>query len=234
MLDSKPKLFLFDIDGTLVFTNRAGSRSFIRSCREVLGLVGRVDGVLMAGKLDRVIFQEIAETFRPDLAGTELTDYWLRFKKGYLEHLRAESENPQGWTLLPGVGPLLEHCRSLGDMALLTGNVPEGAYIKLDTLGVAGYFPTGGFGEELISRKQLAKVAFTNACEHFQREFSPEHTFVIGDTVRDVEAGRAIGARTVAVATGTVSFAELAESGADLPVENFESGAEMVRRFFSN
>ncbi len=233
MSDSRPKLFLFDIDGTLLSTNRAGARSFLRSCREVLGLVGRVDGVLMAGKLDRGIFQEIAETFRPDLAASELDHYWLRFKKEYIEYLRTESENPRGWTLLPGVEPMLQHCRSLGSMALLTGNVHECAYIKLATLGVAEYFPTGSFGEELISRDRLAELAFEQACEYFQTGFSPECTFVIGDTVRDVEAGRTIGARTVAVATGTVSFAELAASGADLSVENFDSEAETVFQFFS-
>ena len=228
------KLFLFDIDGTLVFTNRAGSRSFLRSCREVLGLVGRVDGVLMAGKLDRVIFQEIAEVFRPDLPAAELDRYWARFRKGYIEYLRRESLNPKGWTLLPGVKSLLELCRSLGSMALLTGNVHEGANIKLSTLGVADYFPTGGFGEELISREQLARAAYDQACEYFQTEFPPENTFVIGDTVRDIQAGRSIGARTLAVATGTVNFEELVAAGADLSVENFDSDAEKVSRFLKS
>ena len=234
MSDSKPKLFLFDIDGTLLSTNRAGARSFLRSCREVLGLVDKVDGVLMAGKLDRVIFQEIAGTFRPDLAAGELDHCWLRFKKGYIEYLRAESQDPRDWTLLPGVEPMLEHCRSLGSLALLTGNVREGAYIKLAALGVAEYFPTGSFGEDLISRDRLAELAFEQACEYFQTGFSPECTFVIGDTVRDVKAGHTIGARTVAVATGTISFAELAASGADLSVKNLESEAKTVCRFFSS
>ncbi|MBN2289629.1 MAG: HAD family hydrolase, partial [Candidatus Glassbacteria bacterium] len=131
MTGTSQRLYLFDIDGTMATTNRAGSRSFMRSCRHTLGLVGEVDGVLMAGKLDRVIFQEIAERFRPDLDDGELNERWLHFRQGYLEHLRAESEDPRGWTLLPGVKPLLERCSRLGSMALLTGNVREGAYIKL-------------------------------------------------------------------------------------------------------
>ncbi|MBN2288652.1 MAG: HAD hydrolase-like protein, partial [Candidatus Glassbacteria bacterium] len=102
---------------------------------------------------------------------------------------------------------------------------------KLETLGVAGYFPTGGFGEHLISRSQLAVLAFDEARRYFRTEFSPEQTFVIGDTVRDIEAGRSIGARTVAVATGTVGLGELAAAGADLAVENFAAGAERVFRF---
>ncbi|MFC1537324.1 HAD family hydrolase [Gemmatimonadota bacterium] len=231
MQKKSTKLFLFDIDGTLMSSNLAGSRSFLRSCREVLGLVGEVDGVLMAGKLDRVIFQEIAETFRPELTERELADYWPRFKKGYIEYLRAESKDPEGWTLMPGVKKLLEHCSSLGKMALLTGNVREGASIKLKTLGVAGYFPTGGFGEDLISRNRLAELAFKQAREYFGIDFSSIFTYVIGDTVRDVEAGLSIGARTIAVATGTVSFAELQDAGADLTVGNFDTGAEEIKEF---
>ena len=123
MLKNNTKLFLFDIDGTLMSSNFAGSRSFLRSCREVLGLVGEVDGVLMAGKLDRVIFQEIAENFRPELTEKELDACWLRFKEKYIQYLRAESKSPEGWRLMPGVKQLLEHCNSLGKMALLTGNV---------------------------------------------------------------------------------------------------------------
>jgi phosphoglycolate phosphatase len=234
MQKNSTKLFLFDIDGTLMLSNFAGSRSFLRSCREVLGLVGEVDGVLMAGKLDRVIFQEIAGTFRPELTERELDDYWLRFKKGYIEHLRAESKNPEGWTLMPGVEQLLEHCSSLGKMALLTGNVREGASIKLKTLGVDDYFPTGAFGEDLISRNRLAELAFKQACDYFGIDFSRICTYVIGDTIRDVEAGLSIGARTIAVATGTVSFAELQDAGADLTVGNFDTDAEEIKEFLGN
>ncbi|MEA2064567.1 MAG: HAD hydrolase-like protein, partial [Gemmatimonadota bacterium] len=200
-----PKLFLFDIDGTLLSSNWAGSRSFMRSARQVLGLVDEVESVLMAGKLDRVIFQEILEANRPDLSDGTSEKYWRSFEEGYLELLQAESENPEGWALFPGVKQLLDHCSSLGDLALLTGNVRRGAYIKLSALGVDSYFPTGAFGEELIDRSGLARAAFKEARAHFQTDFLPGNTFVIGDTQKDIEAGRAIGARTVSAPDAKLS-----------------------------
>jgi phosphoglycolate phosphatase len=233
MNDLSQNLFLFDIDGTLLTSNRSGYRSFVRACRQVLGIMGEVDGVLMAGKLDRVIFEEIAARFRPGLDSPGIDELWMEFKTLYVGFLRRESVGAAGWTLMPGVRELLEFCSGLGRLALLTGNVVEGARIKLATLGVDSYFPTGGFGEEPVTRSRLAEVALDEARRYYHADFPPRRTFVLGDTVRDIEAGRAIGAHTVAVATGTVSFETLAAAGAELTVRDFASEADRVRRFLS-
>ena len=228
-----PALFLFDIDGTLLSTGGSGYRSFVRSCSEVLDITGPLNGVGMAGKLDRVIFQEIVERFRPNLAAKELTEFWLEFRERYIGYLQDESLDPRRWHLFPGVAELVEFTASAGSLALLTGNVREGALIKLSVLGLADYFPTGGFGEQSISRQRLAEIALDEACRYYETEFSPKRTFVLGDTVHDILAAKAIRARSIAVATGTVSADELAGAGADLLVENFLEGAQAVRRFIS-
>ena len=233
MNPASPSLFLFDIDGTLLLTGGSGYRSFVRSCQEVLEISGPLDGVGMAGKLDRMIFQEIVERFRPDLAQKELTEYWEDFKEKYIEYLHAESLDPSRWSLMPGVAELVEFAASLGSLALLTGNVREGAMIKLSVLGLDKYFPTGGFGEQTVTRQRLAETAFSEACRYYGTEFARERTFVLGDTVHDILAAKAIGAKSIAVATGTVSADELASAGADLLVENFLDGAQAVRQFIS-
>jgi len=227
------RLFLFDIDGTILSTNHSGYRSFVRSCRDVLGLVGPIDGIHMAGKLDRVIFEEIVAAYRPDLSNGDLLPYWEKFREGYITYLKKESLTPKDWVLYPGVRELVESAKTLGCLALLTGNVREGALIKLGTLDMARYFPTGGFGETSITRNELSDLAYKEACRHFGVEFAPGRTAVIGDTVRDVRAGQAIGARTLAVATGTVSFEELVASGADLVVRDFLSGRDEVEKFLT-
>jgi len=231
MFSAAAPLFLYDIDGTLLLTGGSGYRSFLRACYEVLGIDGPIRNIHMAGKLDRVIFHEIVEAFRPDLAGIDVTSYWESFRERYVEYLTLESRHPAEWRLLPGVRALVEYTASLGKLALLTGNISEGARIKVGTVGLAGFFPTGGYGEEYMSRAQLAQVAFERACEHYRIAFSAEATYVLGDTVSDITAARAIGARVIAVATGTVSMAELAEAGPDLLVENFETGDCQVRGF---
>lgn len=233
MADKLKNLFLFDIDGTILSTNRSGYRSFIRSCRVVLGIDGGVDGIHMAGKLDRVIFEEIVAAERPDLDGADIATYWEDFRRHYIDYLRQESRTPEEWILYPGVTKLLETTSRLGCLALLTGNLREGALIKLGALGVDRYFATGGFGEDSITRSELARLAYDESCRHFGVRFAPERTMVIGDTVRDVVAGKSIGARTLAVATGTVSFEELESAGADLVVRDFQSGREQVERFLA-
>ncbi|MCE5270595.1 HAD hydrolase-like protein [bacterium] len=227
------RLFLYDIDGTILSTNHSGYRSFVRSCREVLGIEGPIDGIHMAGKLDRVIFEEIVAAYRPELSGADLLPHWETFRDGYVRYLRQESLNPSEWILYPGVRELVEMSQGLGALALLTGNVREGAMIKLATLDMARYFPTGGFGENSITREQLAHLAYDEACRHFGVTFPPERSVVIGDTVRDVRAGQAIGARTLAVATGTVSEADLVAAGADLVAPDFLSARAEVESFLA-
>lgn len=233
MSSALPSLFLFDIDGTLLSTGGSGYRSFTRSCSEVLGIDGPIDGIHMAGKLDRGIFQEIIDTYRPGTSAAQSEDSWLRFRQRYIELLEIESRDTSGWTLLPGVQRIVEHTHNCGKLALLTGNVREGAMIKVSSFGLAGYFPTGGFGEQDISRGELAGQAFEAACKHYDINFLPDNTYVIGDTVNDIRAARAIGAHAVAVATGTVTSGELAEAGPEVLVDDFESGGDRVIKYFS-
>ena len=233
MPSNAPTLFLFDIDGTLLSTSGSGYQSFTRSCKEILGIEGPVEGINMAGKLDRMIFQEIAGRYRPELGDEELTGRWLRFKDNYIRYLEHASHDPRGWKLMPGVEELVRYSSEKGKLALLTGNVRDGALIKLTAFGLADYFPTGGFGEDNVTRAELAEQAFRTACSHYRAEFSRERTFVFGDTTHDIQAARAIRAKSVGVATGTVSAADLANAGADLLVADFLSGAEAVRRFIS-
>ncbi len=230
---SEELLFLFDIDGTLLSTGGSGYRSFVGSCREILGLEEPIDGIHMAGRIDRSIFQLIVESFRPALANGDTEPYWRRFRSRYLELLELESRAPRGWRLMPGVSPLLEFCAARGKMALLTGNVLEGARIKLATLGIDHFFPTGGFGEKNITRAALAAEALEESRRHYGLNFAPERTFVIGDTTHDIQAGQFIGARVIAVATGTVDAEELRAAGATLLVPDFAQGAEEVRRFIA-
>jgi phosphoglycolate phosphatase-like HAD superfamily hydrolase len=59
----------------------------------------------------------------------------------------------------------------------------------------------------------------------------PNHdVLVIGDTPRDIEAGRAAGFRTVGVATGQYSADQLRDSGADLAIANFREGRDYFLR----
>ena len=80
-------------------------------------------------------------------------------------------------------------------VALLTGNLVRGAEIKLSHYGVWDYFEFGAFADDHHERNELRRFACARALEKHGEEFSPENIFVIGDTPRDIECGKVIGAK---------------------------------------
>jgi phosphoglycolate phosphatase-like HAD superfamily hydrolase len=88
---------------------------------------------------------------------------------------------------------------------LLTGNIAGGAEAKLRHYGLWDFFGAGGaFSVEGCDRPAIARRARELAAEHGGEVPPGERMVVIGDTPHDVRCGKAIGARTVAVASGPV------------------------------
>ena len=100
-------------------------------------------------------------------------------------------------------------------LGLVTGNIARGAALKLGAVRMDEPFQVGAFGSDSAERNQLPGVAIRRAENHRQTPFPPDEVVVIGDTPRDVECGRHVGARTVAVATGRFPRKDLEQVGAD-------------------
>ena len=111
-------------------------------------------------------------------------------------------------------------------LALGTGNVRETAYTKLQRFGLDTYFPVGGFGGDHEKRADLVRAALADARAHYDVDFDPADTWVIGDTSADVAAARDAGCRVMAVMTGPHREAEL--SGADVVVEDLAATGERL------
>jgi phosphoglycolate phosphatase len=141
-----------------------------------------------------------------------------------VEFLPAEVEQSESYKLLPGILRFLEDFHARSDLAfgLATGNVERGARIKLERGNLNRYFPFGGFGSDAESRTELVRCAAQQGCRHAGKSIDPESTFVIGDTPRDIDAGREAGFRTVGVATSEYSREDLEAAGADLVLSDFE------------
>jgi phosphoglycolate phosphatase-like HAD superfamily hydrolase len=215
------KLFLFDIDGTLVNTGGAGRKALDLAFREVFAVVDAFSGIRMSGKTDVQIIREGLALHKIS-SGNGVVP---RMVESYLRNLRREIDNPDRY-LYPGIKEALDILRSMDSVALglITGNMEEGARVKLEPFGLNPYFPTGAFGSDSEDRNLLLPVARRRFEEHTGRQVSGyEDCVVIGDTPRDVESAKPYGARSVGVATGTYSREELTEAGADLVLTDMGS-----------
>jgi phosphoglycolate phosphatase-like HAD superfamily hydrolase len=125
---------------------------------------------------------------------------------------------------------LLERLKSRKHLvlALLTGNVSRGAQLKLDHYGVWHFFEFGAFADDHQDRNRLGPFARARAKEKHGREFSASEIDVIGDTPRDIACGKALGARTVAVATGTWSRDRLSEYHPDFLIDDLSDVEKVI------
>jgi phosphoglycolate phosphatase-like HAD superfamily hydrolase len=217
---SGPRLVLFDVDGTLLSSGRRGLGAFSEALRRTYGTDGDVASYRFEGKLDPVIVLELMQGAGiPEAVVTERRAAALALYLDLLEEALA-AEPP---SLKPGAAELIDRVAASGSVvpALLTGNVHRGARIKLTAAGLWGRFRFGVFGDEADLRVDLGPIALARALELTGRPFAPSETVVVGDARADVECGRAIGARVVAVATGRTPAEELRAAGADVVLPSF-------------
>ena len=216
---------LFDIDGTLLNTGGAGQRAMERALTAAFALTDLAHDIPAAGRTDRAITTDL---FHHHGIADEPAN-WKRFLDAYLEQLPLTLAELDG-QVLPGVFEVLEALAGRGDVALglLTGNFRCGADLKLLHYKLDHHFEFGGFGDDCFDRDDVARVALDEACRHLDREYTPDHIWVIGDTPSDVKCARAIGAHAVAVATGIFSYEELEPAQPDHLFSDFSDPAQLL------
>jgi phosphoglycolate phosphatase-like HAD superfamily hydrolase len=129
---------------------------------------------------------------------------------------------------MEGVIPLLEHLKLLGiPMGLVTGNMENIAWLKLETVGLKAYFKFGGFGDHTMKRSILVKNALKSSEASLGRIYR-DHIFLVGDTPRDMVGGVKIGVRTIGVATGDFSKEELVFAGAEFILEDLKDTEKVL------
>jgi phosphoglycolate phosphatase len=212
------QLILFDIDGTLVDSGGAGVRSLDQAFKETLLIENAFRDISMAGKTDLQIVKE-------GLSAHGLpSDNGLvpRIADAYVRHLVREIQNSNKH-LKPGIIDALEAVKSRGDryqLGLLTGNMEQGARIKLGVFGLNEYFPSGAFGSDHEDRNRLLPIAVERLKIISGRHFDYTDCVIVGDTPLDVMCARPYNAVCIAVATGPYGAGSLVAAGADVVVED--------------
>ena len=224
------RLALFDIDGTLLLSDGAGRRAIHRALLEVFGGVGPEDH-RFDGKTDPQIVREL---MRHEGHDDEHIDARMnRLLERYVTYLAEEMGDPRHEPqMLPGVVPLLEALDARDDvvLGLLTGNLFEGARVKLAGVGIdPDLFVVGAFGSDHENRPELPEIALARANERLGLTLRGADVVVIGDTPADVTCGRGIGARAIGVATGRFSTEELLGHGAAAAFGDLSDTVAVVR-----
>jgi phosphoglycolate phosphatase len=225
MTDLKKRLLLFDIDGTLIHSGGAGVHALKLTLVERFGIEDDLRDIEIAGMTDSGIVVSILKKHRIP----ETSENVSAFLDSYVHFLSLELPRRRG-KLLPGVLELLERLKSRKHLvlALLTGNVSRGARLKLEHYGVWHFFEFGACADDDQDRNELGSFARARAKEKHGREFAAAEIDVIGDTPRDIACGKALGARTIAVATGTWSREELAAHRPDFLIEDLSNVGQLT------
>jgi len=182
-----------------------------------------------AGRTDPVILEATAAALGIARAGFDACRPDL--VREFLGALAREMETPDPRRrVLPGVVALLGALARLAHVrvALLTGNLEQGARIKLEPFELNGYFPTGGFSSDDPDRRGIARSAWRRSCEHFRIEFPPASVTVVGDTHHDVDCARANGFRAVAVASGWVLRERLEQARPDVLLDQLSAAPDVL------
>lgn len=232
------RLILFDIDGTLLWTDGAGRRAIHRALVDEMGTAGPIDGYRFDGKTDPQIVRELMEMAgHPD---HQSDDRITAVCRRYVELLTTELAKPTQTTkVYPGIKDLLAALepyeadgRAL--VGLLTGNVEHGAALKLRSAGLdPSRFVVGAFGSDSHRRADLPAVAAERAAQRTGRRFTGADLVIVGDTPDDVACARPMGARTVAVATGFYDTRALLAAGATHAFQDLRDTQAVLLALFS-
>ena len=226
-------LILFDIDGTLVLTGRAGWRAMNRACADEVGHDNAMDGVEFAGRTDWSILGDVMRNHGKPM-DRPLLD---RLNRRYVAHLAEEIQLPGNGVkdVMPGIRPLLDALQQRDDVALglLTGNFIDGARIKLEYFDLWKYFPCGAFGGDAADRNDLVPVADPPRARVRRRRRRALTRASSSATRRTTSSAPGSSARRpVAVATGSYSVEQLRATGADIVFKDLsdtEAFLELLR-----
>jgi phosphoglycolate phosphatase-like HAD superfamily hydrolase len=211
-------VILFDIDGTLITSDGAGTAALERAVALALGRPREPAGFSFAGMTDRAILRRILLE-----RGCEPTEEAIQTVLAvYPEVLAEEVARAARYQVHAGMQECLRAVSGLPgvEVGLGTGNVERGARIKLARVGLNGFFAFGGFGCDDEDRAELLRIGAARGAARLGRDLEGCRVVVVGDTPRDVAAAHAIGARCLAVATGGASVETLARTRADHLVES--------------
>lgn len=219
------KLILWDIDGTLLHCGSNGTQALNETFLRLYNIGDAFSGAAIGGALDSIILENAMERFNIDKQDKE------KILTLYIQVLEDILEKNDKKKILPGVKEILEYINTRRHIygCLLTSNFKAGADAKLKSLGLLKYFSTGGYGDISGEKWHAAADAVNRTEQYYGIRFKKENIYIIGDTWYDIECARKLGAKSIAVATGWMSYEQLAEHQPDHIFKDLADYRELIR-----
>lgn len=208
------KLILFDVDGVLIkegtFINR-----YSVAIKKVFNVSVDIKRITTSGKTDTLILLELAQSV--GISESEVKRHINKLRNSAIEYVKKHIYKTKIYTK-DGVKSLLNELKNKGYLlGLVTGNLKKIAKIKLEKINLYQFFDLGGFGDTLIPRNKIIKEVIEKA------KISKNNVFYFGDSPLDVMAGKDVGIKTIAVATGNYSTKDLQKLNPDFVFENLSN-----------
>ncbi|MEU3649432.1 haloacid dehalogenase-like hydrolase [Lentzea sp. NPDC034063] len=223
------RLVLWDIDHTLLQSRGMGREMYERAVPVAIGRPFQQ----LADVSGRTELDIIAETLK--LHGVEPTDTAIgKLVNALIDSYEAgRDEFAARARVLPGAREALAALESEPTVhqGVLTGNLRAVARTKLVALGLEQFLDleTSSYGDDHADRAELVSIARERAAQQLDIQFSPDDTFLIGDTPQDVAAASTSGVRVIAVATGRSNVEDLQVAGAVNVLADLTDTAHLVR-----
>lgn len=232
MTEIRPRLLLFDIDGTLLAPNGVGRAACDAAVQRLYGLPGLDLGYSFAGKIDWQILADLLAPLGYDADAVVLEMPRFAQEAARQMHLLLAQHDV---CALPGTLDLIRDLRTdpRARLGLVTANMAVTAQIKLRAAGFdPADFPVGAFGDDARHRNDLPWLAVGRARQCWGLDFAGAAVVIVGDTPADIACGRAVGGRTVAVATGFASREALAAAQPDVFLDSLDDRAAVEVALF--
>lgn len=215
-------LIFFDINGTLIQRDARTDLPFEYALNQLLSLENSMQGVNTSARSDHDVFIEVLENHKIEYSEA----LWQAFLSTYIQQLEAFKYSDV-WRENAHAGPFVKALSQKGiKLALITGELSIGAEYKLNKLGLWTHFKTGGFGEDGLTRFEIAEAAMIKAEKTFKSSF--DEIWIIGDTLLDIKTARHIGAKVVSITTGSNTREELKALDPDLIIDDFSELADWI------
>ncbi len=217
-------LLFFDINGTLIKRDARTDLPYSNALKTLLGTENAMSGVDTSARSDKDVFIEVLQ--KQGMVFNQRK--WEEFLLLYTSELKRFAGSDV-WRSNADAIPFVKALYKADyTMALITGELSIGAEFKLKKTGIWNCFPTGGFGEDGLKRFDIADSALSRVRAMTSRSF--DSIFVIGDTVLDIQTARHLGAKSIAITTGSHSREKLLSEDPDYCIDMF---SELNSLFFS-